>query len=93
MTVPVLMLDSKKKAALDAGFYETFTGLPERYFSAPGRTEISGNHTDHQGGCVLAGAVNLDTLLEVVGFCEILSALFCGIKCRLAYRWRFHFEP
>ena len=65
MTVPVLMLDSKKKAALDAGFYETFTGLPERYFSAPGRTEISGNHTDHQGGCVLAGAVNLDTLAAV----------------------------
>ena len=25
-------------------------------FSAPGRTEISGNHTDHQHGCVLAAA-------------------------------------
>ena len=31
------------------------------YFSAPGRTEISGNHTDHQHGCVLAAAVNLET--------------------------------
>ena len=30
-------------------------------FSAPGRTEISGNHTDHQHGCVLAAAVNLET--------------------------------
>ena len=34
-------------------------------FSAPGRTEISGNHTDHQRGCVLAGAVNLETVAEV----------------------------
>ena len=30
-------------------------------FSAPGRTEISGNHTDHQHGCVLAASVNLKT--------------------------------
>ena len=35
------------------------------YFSAPGRTEISGNHTDHQHGCVLAAAVDLQTLAEV----------------------------
>ena len=30
--------------------------------SAPGRTEIGGNHTDHQHGRVLAGAVDLDFL-------------------------------
>ena len=35
------------------------------HFSAPGRTEISGNHTDHQHGCVLAAAVNLETVAEV----------------------------
>ena len=35
------------------------------FFSAPGRTEISGNHTDHQHGCVLAAAVNLVTVAEV----------------------------
>ena len=29
-------------------------------FSSPGRTEIGGNHTDHNYGRVLAGAVNLD---------------------------------
>ena len=34
-------------------------------FSAPGRTEISGNHTDHQHGCVLAAAVNLETTAEI----------------------------
>lgn len=35
------------------------------FFSAPGRTEISGNHTDHQHGCVLAAAVDLKTVAEV----------------------------
>ncbi len=29
-------------------------------FSAPGRTELGGNHTDHQHGCVLAASVNVD---------------------------------
>lgn len=35
------------------------------YFSAPGRTEICGNHTDHQHGCVIAAAVNLETTARV----------------------------
>lgn len=36
-----------------------------RLFSAPGRTEIGGNHTDHQRGRVLAASVNLDTIAAV----------------------------
>ncbi len=36
-------------------------------FSSPGRTEIGGNHTDHQNGVVLAGAVNCD-VIAVVSF-------------------------
>lgn len=31
-------------------------------FSAPGRTEISGNHTDHQWGNVLSSSINMDTI-------------------------------
>lgn len=31
-----------------------------RFFSAPGRTELGGNHTDHQRGHVLAASVDLD---------------------------------
>ncbi len=31
-------------------------------FSAPGRTEIGGNHTDHQHGCVLAASVDMDMI-------------------------------
>ena len=60
-----LILSSGDKQILDAGFAAVFGGAPERYFSAPGRTEISGNHTDHQRGRVLAGAVNLDTVAAV----------------------------
>lgn len=47
--------------------HEEIVGNPEglRMISAPGRTEIGGNHTDHNKGKVLAAAVNLDTLAAV----------------------------
>ena len=49
-------------------FDENFPSREEiKIFSAPGRTEIGGNHTDHQRGIVLAGAVNLD-VIAVVSF-------------------------
>ncbi|NMP37753.1 MAG: galactokinase [Clostridiales bacterium] len=37
-----------------------------RFFSAPGRTEIGGNHTDHNHGCVLAASINLDAIAAAV---------------------------
>lgn len=51
-------------------FLEVIDGLEDafgpaedvRLFSAPGRTEIGGNHTDHQHGCVLAAGLNLDVI-------------------------------
>ncbi len=57
-----------------AARYERVLKRHEEYFntdrevllvSAPGRTEIGGNHTDHNRGRVLAAAVNLDTLSAV----------------------------
>ena len=54
------MYESLKKR-----FTDQFGTKPGFVFSAPGRTEIGGNHTDHQHGCVLAGAVNLDTVAAV----------------------------
>ena len=60
-----LILTPEEKNILDAGFAAAFGGKPERYFSAPGRSEIGGNHTDHQRGRVLAAAVNLDTRAAV----------------------------
>ena len=65
MSASVLILDKEHKKSLDAGFAAVFGKAPERYFSAPGRTEIGGNHTDHQRGRVLAAAVNLDTQAAV----------------------------
>ena len=59
--MPKLTIGQNLRETLDNGFTETFGNKPERYFSAPGRTEIGGNHTDHQRGHVLAAAVNLDT--------------------------------
>ena len=65
MSAPALILENTKKSALNAGFSAAFGGAPACYYSAPGRTEIGGNHTDHQRGRVLAAAVNLDTIAAV----------------------------
>ena len=56
----------KRYAALLRRHAEIF-GEKERVtlFSAPGRTEIGGNHTDHQYGKVLAASVNLDAIAVV----------------------------
>ncbi len=37
-------------------------GKDIRFFSAPGRTEVCGNHTDHNHGKVIAAAINLDAV-------------------------------
>ena len=52
-------------ASVIQGFCAAFDPEADRdlmVFSAPGRTELGGNHTDHQNGCVLAGSVDMDTL-------------------------------
>ena len=59
------ILTPNRKKQLDSGFAVAFGGAPTRYFSAPGRTEIGGNHTDHQRGRVLAAAVDLDMVAAV----------------------------
>lgn len=51
----------KRYEALLRGFGKTFGDNEDvLLFSSPGRTEISGNHTDHNNGRVLAGSINLD---------------------------------
>ena len=56
------------KNAVDA-FEHTFATDTEertvRLYSAPGRTEIGGNHTDHNNGVVMAAAVDLDIIAVV----------------------------
>lgn len=48
--------------SMEKKFFSYFGEGEYRIFSAPGRTEIGGNHTDHQYGRVLAAAVSVDTL-------------------------------
>ncbi|MDR3121328.1 MAG: galactokinase [Clostridiales bacterium] len=54
----------KRYLDLIEGFVNEYGGGERRaaLISAPGRTEVCGNHTDHQHGNVLAAAVDLDTL-------------------------------
>jgi galactokinase len=48
------------------GYEKQFSaGEDASIFSAPGRTEVGGNHTDHQQGRVIAGAVDLDVIAAV----------------------------
>ena len=44
------------------GFVREFGEKDVKLFSSPGRTEISGNHTDHNNGKVLGGSINLDCI-------------------------------
>ena len=49
--------------SLTKDFAELFGNADNiEFFSAPGRTEVGGNHTDHQHGRVLAAAVSLDII-------------------------------
>ncbi len=53
---------SERYANLMSDFEKTYGANDVQLFSSPGRTEIGGNHTDHNFGRVLAGAVNLDNI-------------------------------
>ena len=65
MQTMIKEMNPSRLEAMRQGFRAAFSHDPARFFSAPGRTEICGNHTDHQRGCVLAAAVNLDALAAV----------------------------
>ena len=55
----------KRYTSACENFIDLFGKREVSLFSAPGRTEVGGNHTDHQHGCVLAGSVNLDVIAVV----------------------------
>ena len=47
---------------LAGNFKEHFGYEPCHFFSSPGRSEIIGNHTDHNGGKIIAASVSMDTI-------------------------------
>lgn len=61
------MLDYQKERYIRAidQFEKTFGRKNVEIYSSPGRSEIGGNHTDHQYGRVLAAAINLDAIAIV----------------------------
>jgi galactokinase len=60
--VEVLKKQAQRYIDLLKKFQTAFKSDDAELFSSPGRTEIGGNHTDHNYGRVLAGAVNLDNV-------------------------------
>lgn len=58
------LLDYQKSRYVEAirRFEEIYGPGEVRIFSAPGRSEVGGNHTDHQHGTVLAASINLDSI-------------------------------
>jgi galactokinase len=58
----VLQIQALRYTSVLNKFKETYQSNEVAIFSSPGRSEIGGNHTDHNHGRVLAGAVNLDNV-------------------------------
>ncbi len=59
-------VQKKRYASLLDDYAEFFTKSDEiKFFSAPGRTEVGGNHTDHNHGKVLAAGIDLDAVAAV----------------------------
>ena len=70
----------KRYEAVLNGFLKEFGEKDVKMFSSPGRTEISGNHTDHNNGKVLGGSINLDCVAVAAkndsDFVNIISESF-----------------
>ena len=77
----VLKKQAERYISLIEKFEATFGGKDPLLFSSPGRTEIGGNHTDHNYGRVLAGAVNMDNIaVAAKNNTNIVSILSSGYE-------------
>ncbi len=67
-----------KYGSLEIKFKEKFKNDREvNIYAAPGRIELGGNHTDHQGGPVLVAAINLESRVAVARNGENTIRAFC----------------
>lgn len=89
-------IDAARKRAAEAaeGFKRSFQArddIPAALFSCPGRTELGGNHTDHQRGRVLCGSVDMDILACVAPndseYIRVTSAGFDQVRVSLLELW------
>ena len=70
--------------ALDK-FVELYGDENVSIYSAAGRSEISGNHTDHQHGCVLAGSINLDAIGVVARQDDVINVVSDSFNIKPIY--------
>ncbi len=84
----VIQKQALRYSAVLEKFRETYPGNKVSVFSSPGRSEIGGNHTDHNHGRVLAGAVNLDNIavaaINNTNIINIISAEYPPFKVDLS---------
>jgi len=78
-----------KLASAFAEQFPEYAGRPAPlFFSSPGRTELCGNHTDHNHGKVLAASIDLDTIAAAAprrdGLVRIVSEGFGAFEVDLA---------
>lgn len=63
LTDSEVKMQTERYISLAKDFEKIFGNREDiRFFSAPGRTEVGGNHTDHNHGRVLAAGINLDAV-------------------------------
>lgn len=84
----IVNVQSERYAEAAGKYIELYGDGEVEIFSTPGRSEIGGNHTDHQQGMVLAASVNLDAVavagLSDDGRIEILSEGYANIVVELS---------
>lgn len=74
----------KRFEQLSKHYREVFNSMKMEFFSAPGRTEIVGNHTDHNGGKILAASINMDTIAAAYpNDSEIIEIVSEGYKDKI----------
>jgi galactokinase len=77
----ILNKQEQRYNSLVVKFNNAFGKKDTMLFSSPGRTEIGGNHTDHNYGRVLAGAVNMDNIaVAALNNTNIVSILSSGYE-------------
>jgi galactokinase len=63
--IQILEKQEERYRKLEEDFLRRFDECEKYFFSSPGRTEIGGNHTDHNNGKVIAASINLDSIAVV----------------------------
>jgi len=76
----VVRHQKERYSKLSSDFKKHFGDAEVKYFSSPGRTEISGNHTDHNNGIVIAASINLDSIACVAECSNCIEIYSDGFK-------------